>query len=406
MKAEARRKIPVKRHLSCISLSILILTLLIIPLLPTSSADGQDATFDSIDVRAVPPVQGMGGEIRVEVVANFFGGCCYQLYAKNVKAELENDNFEIVSSLPKTINTVDAEAGGQATTVSFHWNIIGYTPGIYDLTVKVSTSNCGSIASTVQVRIVEGASISPPTIFPTKPSVKEPITFSAVIRSGSDLTEINKADIYIWHSEEDYSEMSLKAEMNKIYKILDDGKGSSNNSSAADSEDDIKTEILGDGKGFQMKHVEFSDTWRVQLNDFRNEENIYYWFNVETTDGKNVTSAVYKQSIEDLEKKYQTLETVKWGSFFIIVIGILFILGISWKYFDRPARGFGKTGIFILGSKIFSKPSEGKRSNIPELSIAKFRMALLMLFLILTILMIIISIYLGLYQELITETGG
>ena len=69
-------------------------------------------------------------------------------------------------------------------------------------------------------------------------------------------------------------------------------------------------------------------------------------------------------------------------------------------------ENIGKKGIFILGSSYFSKVMEGKRANVSTLSIEKYRNLLLWLLIILTIIVIIISLYLGLFQDLIIETGG
>jgi hypothetical protein len=159
-------------------ISILLLVLFIIPLIPPASAGGQDATFDSVSGKAIPPVQGVGGELNIEASADFFGGCCYHLYAHDVKAELiVPEDVQIISPEPKTISEVDAVPGGMATTENFKWIIVGDKPGIYDLEVKVSTSNCGSQNAEIQVKIVKGVSISNVNIHPHVPSVNEEISF-------------------------------------------------------------------------------------------------------------------------------------------------------------------------------------------------------------------------------------
>jgi hypothetical protein len=398
-----------KKRLKIISYIIFIQTLLLIQFLPSVSAAGDDATFDSIDVNVVPPVQGVGGEIKVEVSAHFFGGCCYHLYANDVTATISepgNDNVpesvQVLSPLKQSVKQVDAAPGGKATTKTFAWIITSEVPETYDLEVKVSTSNCGTESSIVQVIIVEGASISPQELFPSKPSVNEAITFSAVVKSGSDFIEIEKTSLYIWHSEKNYHINSLKAEEEKLYKM----RNNDNSNMSSSINENITTQFLDRGETYQMKHEEFSEIWRTQVKDFNKEEYIYYWYNVKTSDGKNTTSFVYKKRIEDLERKYQMLETVKWGTFLISTIGIILILGISWKYFDRPAKGVDKVGIFILGSKFFSKPKDGKRSNISQLSIERFRFSLLIIFIIIALTMLAFAIYFGLFQDLITETGG
>jgi hypothetical protein len=110
--------------------------------------------------------------------------------------------------------------------------------------------------------------------------------------------------------------------------------------------------------------------------------------------------------VEDLDKKYQLLDNTVWGTFFIVSLGAILIFTISWKYFSRPAKGVDKTGIFILGSEYFLKPSIGKRTNIEKASIARVRALLIVFIIVLLVVFIAASIYFGLFHELLTETGG
>ncbi len=398
-----KKRVTQKVHLLCIIFLIFFFTFFLLPLIPTASAGGQDATFDSIAVKAIPPVQGVGGEVRIEATAKFYGGCCYILYAHDVKPELSApQNISIVSSLPKTIGQVDAVAGGSPTTEKFKWTIVSNSPGTYNITIKIGTSNCGSFTKNVQVMIIQAASISNPTIFPSKPSVSEKITFSADALSGSTYVDVEKTTLYIWGSTKDYSMERLRAEKDKLFEI----KGDFELNETVNNQSDIATKYLGLGKIHQMSLVQFTNTWRVQVDDIKKEENIYYWFTVETSDGKTITSFVYKQTIEDLEKKYQMLNYMVWGTFIVIAFGITLILGISWAYLNRPAKKLGKTSIFVLGSSYSSKPSDAKRANVTTFSLERFRTLLFWSLIIILIISLIISIQQGLFQDLITETGG
>ena len=393
----------IRKVIIFILFTIITSTFLLSTLALNASADGQAATFDSLDIKAIPPVQGVGGEVKIEATANFYGGCCYHLYANDVNAELfVPEDAKIISSLPESISEVDAVPGGKGTTKSFKWTITSDKPGIYELKAKVSTSNCGSKSNTILITIVEGASISNPTIFPSKPSVGESITFSAEVRSGNDFVEVEETTLYIWRNENDYNSLDLIAEENRVYR----SKASSEYNLTSENESNIILDQLGTGKKHAMSKVEFTNTWRNQLKNFDKEENIYYWFNVHTSDGKNITSFVYKLTLEDLEKKYQMIEYVKWGTFSAIVIGVVLILGLSWIYLNRPAEKIGGKSVFILGSTIFSKPSERSRSNVSLLSMQKYRFSILILVMIILLMLIIASLYMGLFQELITETGG
>ena len=402
-----------KKHFYSLPVCVFFITIILLSLLPTVSAGGQDATFDSVEVKAIPPMQGVGGDIKIEASANFFGGCCYHLYAKDVKAELNvlnaPEKVQITSPLPSTIGSVDAVPGGKATSAKFEWTVASDVPGTYTIQVQVSSSNCGSQTSECEITVVEGASISEPTIFPSKPSVREPITFSAEVRSGNEFVGIDATTLYIWHSTEDYSFEDLKAEESRLYEINVDNvdhEDNKQNNTSNNTNTDTSGRYIGTGSMFQMSHVDFTESWRVRVNDFKKEENIYYWYKIETNDGKNTTSMVYKLKIEDLEKKYQMLNNMIWGTIFIITLGVILILGISWKYLDRTAVKIGKTGVYILGSETYSKPMKGKRVNIHPFSIERYRVYILFFLMIIIIIFLIISIQQGLFQELLKETGG
>jgi hypothetical protein len=395
--------IKVKWHLSFISLLIILMSVILLSSLTNVSAGDTDATFDSITPTASPPVQGIGGEVRIEVSAKFYGGCCYHLFAYDVKPELITPNkVQIIGSSPKKVDSLDAVPGGKSSDVNFKWTVIGLEAGTYDLKVKVNTSNCGSKESVVKITIIEGASVSNPSIFPSQPSVGEPITISVDVSSGSKFVDVDKSIIYFWGSPEDYSGDELIADGNKLYLITEN---IDQNDTLINIEN-ISKRLLGHGKSYQMNNVDLSDTWRLRFDGFEKEENTYYWVYVETSNGKNITSYVYKETIEDLEKKYQMLDYTIYTTLIVLIIGTILILGISWSYFNRPAENVDEKGIFILGGSFLSRLMEGKRSNVSTLSIERYRNMLIWLIIILTIVTIVISIYLGLFQSLVAETGG
>jgi hypothetical protein len=389
-------------------LYLLMSMIFFITLFPIANAGGQDATFDSIDVTAVPSMQGVGGEINLEVKANFFGGCCYHLFAYDVKAELTApENVQILSALPDTIKSVDAAPGGMATSKKFKWTLTSETPGTYTLEMKVSTSNCGSKSSTYQITFVEGASISEPTVFPSEPSINEPITFSALVRSGNELIEIERTTLFVWKNSKDYPRAELFADFEQLYYKKTDNNNIVLNTSDVDNASSTSFgELLGSGTPFNMLNVEYTDVWRVQFDEVDKEEFIYYWFNVETTDGKTITTEVFEQEIIDYEKKTQMLNSTIWSTLIIVIIGFILILALTWHYFDRATKRVNKPGIFILGSKVFSKPLVGEKINVEYTSPEKIRSILVIVFIIIMVILLLISIYLGLFQELISETGG
>jgi hypothetical protein len=392
-----------------------ILILLILPLLPNASAGGQDATFDSVELKAVPLIQGVGGEIQIESTANFFGGCCYHLFAFDVKAELKvPDSVRIVSDPPKTISEVDAAPGGKATSIKFDWKVVGDAPGIYDLEVVVSSSNCGTLNKTYQITVVKGVSVSVIKTHPKVVSVEDKLTFLVDIKSGNDFVEIENTELYIWRSDKNYDqpELDLKAEENKIYEILSRyteqyiNLNDTNTPDINDSEVKEDLKLLGTGSVYTMAHIDYTETWRIRLDEFKEEEIIYYWVNVETSDGKNLTSSIFKQDVEDLEKKYNMVNQTIWITALIIIIGFILILGISWAYYGRVTKTGDKSGIYVLGGTTYTKPTWGTRLNISGSNLNKFRTLVLLVFIALFIILIILSFIYGLFEELISVTGG
>jgi ATP-dependent Zn protease len=171
-------------------------------------------------------------------------------------------------------------------------------------------------------------------------------------------------------------------------------------------DENVSKKMLGFGKDHKMIRSKYNNDWRIKIKEIEKEEDIYYWLNIKTSDGKNYTSFVYKLTIEDLEEKYFMLESMKWGTFFSIVIGVILILGISWIYLNKPAENIKNKGIFVLGSRVISKPFERTSKNVSDLNFVRIRFLLLLICIIITILFLLISIYLGLFQDLIGETGG
>jgi hypothetical protein len=402
MKTTNNKKTIIKSNVTRIILSLILLNFFMIPILPETIAGGQDATFDSIKINAVPSMQGVGGNIELEVLANFFGGCCYHLYAFDVKAELVvPENVQIKSSLPEPIKSFDAEPGGMASTINFKWIVSSNSPGAYDVEITVGTSNCGSHTEIYTIIFTEGASISSPTIFPSEPSVKQDVTFSAIIQSGNDNINVEKASLYIWRNVKEYNRNILTAKRNMIFELKDNPDEMGNTSNKNDT-----NKFLGYGSMYPMNKVDFTDNWRIHLKDIEEEEYLYYWFWVETSDDTNITSEVYKQQILDYEQKSQMISDTIWITLLTVIIGTILILIISWKYIEKTSEKVSKTGIFILGSKTFSQPIDHKRSNVDYTSPEKVKLIILIILVVMMVLFLILAVYLGLFQDLINETGG
>jgi hypothetical protein len=389
---QAKRPKPLK-YLK-ISVVIFIISVgLILGLFNNASAAGEDAEFNSIDLTATPQVQGMGGEIVISVRANFFGGCCYHLYAYDVKAELEVPSaLKITSALPGTIKEVDAKPGGQATTERFQWRITGNIPGTYGLNVTVTTSNCGSITDSISVTITEGASISNPDIYPQRPSVDEDISVSVEVQIGREGLEIQDSTIYVLSTKNKYDVQELFAENETLYLKNEADEGS-----------EIAT--LGEGNDIAMEPVSFTDKWRVKLAGFKETE-VYLWFVVTTDDGTNTTSSVYNLEVEDIEYTDYMVFMTTWTTFFILLVGVILIIG-GWLLKLKRVEKLGTTrGIFPLGGKYYRDPY---RATTPELhklqkQLDRYRNIVIVFVIVIAIAFVIWAVYSGLFTELFDRT--
>jgi hypothetical protein len=408
----------IRRIFNCI-IVIIFLFSIIFSITPSASASGQDATFESIKINITPPKQGIGGEIQIECIAEFYGGCCYHLYAYDVKGVLNApENITVISPEPRVIPEIDATPGGMSTNAKFKWTIVGTKAGIYDLKIEVSTSNCGTITETITVIIVEGVSFSNAITHPKTPSVNEAITFLVDIRSGNDLVDIESTTLYIWRSNQDHPASKLSAESDTIFEIIipaqtsDEESGIKNDTSddnktiTQDEQAEDVTKMIGSGKAYNMEKIQYTNKWRLRLDEFEDEEILYYWYNTKTTDGKNITSYINRQPIEDLEKKYAMVDTTIQTTVVSITLGIILILGLSWTFYGRADKKKIKSGIFFLGSASYSQPTKGIRTNISGFSLRKTRSLLLLILFIIAILLIILSIYYGLLDTLISEVRG
>jgi hypothetical protein len=380
---------------------ILILLLLVIStvsvLIPTASAAGDDAEFNSIDLTATPQVQGMGGEIVIRVQANFFGGCCYHLYAYDITPELVlPDNVKIIGSLPGSVSKVDAQPGGQATSESFTWKVSSSEPGTYDLEVTVRTSNSGSLTEIITITVTEGASVSNPDIYPNEPSVDEEISISVEVKSGRDEVKIEQTDMYILASKNEYDITKLVAKNETLYI----------NENTDTNLTQAKLKELDAGKLNPMTPVDFSDKWRSKLPGFSDETEVYLWFVVKNSDGQNTTSSVYNLKIEDLEQRELILSSVIWLTISGVIVGSILIF-VGWMAVTgKTEKTKGKKGLMTLGGKFREEPYKADTPQVIELQqrLETARFIVMLFLVIIAIAFIIWAIYAGLFTELFNRT--
>jgi hypothetical protein len=366
-------------------------------IIPPVSAAGDDAEFNSIELSATPRVQGIDGEITIRAKANFFGGCCYHLYAYDVIAELVlPDEVELLSDIPGTIDMVDAQPGGQATSVSFSWTVKSSIPGVYDLNVEVRTSNSGSQSDIVTITIIEGASVSNFNLYPNEPSIKEEISVNVEVKSGSDEIQIEQTDLYFFTSDREFDFDKIIAENEILY--LDE----STDDNA--SEPDLK--IIGTGEVIPMSPDLISNKWRSKLSGFSDETEVYMWFVVKTSDNLNTTSSVYHILIQDLERRELILSSVIWMTIIGVILGSILIIG-GWIFISGRTENIrSNKGFMSLGSRFREEPYKPDTPQAIELQQRreKTRYVIIIFLVIIALALIIWAVYAGLFTELFNRT--
>jgi hypothetical protein len=363
----------------------------------TVSAAGDDAEFNSIEISATPLTQGVGGEITITTKANFFGGCCYHLYAYDVQVEvLLPEGLKLIGSLPRKISTVDAQPGGQPTSTRFDVDITGIVPGLFEVEITVKTSNCGSISDTIWITITDGASISNPNIYPVDPSLEEDISVSVEIKSSSDDIEVLDTHMYIYTSKKEFDVIDLNA-VNDTIRIFENSDGSFN---------EIEPIAINNGKKMPMRSSEFSNKWYAKINGYSKEVNIYVWFVAITSDGKNATSSVYPIQVRDLEQREFNLSAITWGTMFGIILGIILIIGLWSIYITSVKKSTDEKGFLKLGGKFYKEPYRPVSHSILKLQkqFAARRYFVIIFFIIIGVILLIWALYTGQFEELFNRT--
>jgi hypothetical protein len=325
---------------------------------PVSASGSQAATFDRLEVNTDPSIQGLGGEITVNVVAYFYGGCCYSLFANDIIPTLEVPGGLNISSgpTPERRGSLTAVAGGEPTTVSFTYVLSCDVLGKYSLKTKVKTSDCGSREAEFELHVIKGATIET-RINPLAPSA-EPGTMKSF--AGREITVDVKAA---------YKVGNVKVTSGQIYYVDHTG----------DLGSDLRTEngslfkdgeMIGNGKIVECSVDEgeegsFHAVLPGTSMDFR-----YIWVQVTDEYGNTTTSSVQGIAMEDEERVsfYNTISVV----FLVITMtGLLLILYGSQRVLKRRMDGVESEDRFsVLGpvgrKRMLTDTESGKISVIPE----------------------------------------
>jgi hypothetical protein len=368
-------------------LFLIFIVILIIPTLFSTNviAGTEDAKMTDVTLTAIPYRQGIGGEVILDASVPFFGGCCYPLFAYNVKATIIiPKNVEVVKGqLIQEVDEVKAEEGGAATIVHFKWIIRSDTPGSYPIVVNVTTKNCGRDNAGISVEVVEGCSMSVPKVYPDIPSSNRDTLITLDVSSGLENIEVESVELFYIKSENNMPSdpYDLIAENNTLSWYSGNRQG----------------------KSVVLNFVEYtSHTWKGSIPSQKEESTIFYWVVAKDNTGKNTTSIVYSFETTDIDRVYFIVDLLNWLPIIGTIIGIILIVFLFNK-FNTPDK---RKKILLIGS-ISKKEIDGTvldSSGLVKLN--RWRNIIVIILLICSIILILWAIYSGYFEQFTRLNGG
>ncbi len=282
------------------------ITLILMVGMPSASAGGEDANLHSVQISATPSTQGVGGIVTVRAVAQLYGGCCYNLYADDLTAELTLPDGVILlgGPSPERYASVTAQPGGVATERVFEWTVRSKAVGVYDLDVVVRSRNCGNVKDNVTLEYVEGAAISEPALFPDPPDMRMDLFVSVNVSIAIRDVTVVSVSVYTVEGAREF----VKAENETL--ILE-GNRSVAGTFTVLTEHEYQ-------KGIWWTRLEPPDSERIVL-----------WVVVVGSDGKNTTSPVYSLRAIDRDRDYQELRGLYMASTFIPLLGAIAVIYVN-----------------------------------------------------------------------------
>ncbi|MHA1933377.1 MAG: hypothetical protein ACW96X_12605 [Promethearchaeota archaeon] len=368
-------------------LFLIFIVILITPNLFSTNviAGTEDAKMTNVTLTAIPYRQGIGGEVIIDASVPFFGGCCYPLFAYNVKATIiiPNDVELVKGQLIQEVDEVKAEEGGAATIVHFKWIIKSYLPESYIIMVNITTKNCGRSNARISVEVVEGCSMSVPELYPDIPSTNRNTMIALDVSSGLENIEVETVELFFVKTNKNMPSNS--------YDIF------AENDSLSWSTGSIK------GRSIAMNRVEYTPhTWKGSIPSQKEESTIFYWVVAKDNTGKNTTSIVYSFEAIELDRVYFIVDILNWLPIIGTIIGIIIIVFLFNK-FNTPDK---RKKILLIGS-ISTKEIDGTvldPSGLVKLN--RWRNIIAILLLICSIILILWAIYSGYFEQFTRLNGG
>lgn len=369
----------------------ILIGILIITMFPTFFsqnviAQGDDALMGEISITAEPDSQGAGGPITIVVDIPFYGGCCYPLWAYEVSASLNLPEYVSLAEgpIPAKYDEIEAKAGGEADYYYFKWTVKSMVPGRYNVSVTVTTENCGIAEGIVGFAITEGCVMSIPEIYPELAPTNREINLKLEAMSPIEGITIENVNLFYFIGNE---ELNIAKTKNEV--ILYEGGGSDT------------------GKYIPMNRNENEDyLWETVIPGQSSTCYLYYWVVATDSQGNITTSPAYSLKIEDLDQASLMVNLAFWLSILFTIIGLLIIV-VSIMILKRRALERNKDGVHIIGSE--EGPSYGSETDQDTLWRKKkkrIRAIAFIALIIITAIFIVWTITSNLYDDLIYIVEG
>lgn len=317
---------------------------------PVSGSGSQAATFDRIELDVTPNVQGLGGELEVQVTCYFYGGCCYPLFANDIVPELEvPDGLTLLSGpSPERKGELTAAAGGDPTIVIFKWNLHCTEKGSYQINATVLTSDCGSRDETQLVHVIKGATISNPETFPVDPTSDKDIMINFVSMYPVGDIDVTSARIYYIYTDDKYDPADLSADNSTMMK---GGVG------------------IGEGLEVSCVPEEIVEGGFKGTIPEGSHENLYYWIQVTDERGELTTSSVRHTQVENTDR----VDTLNMASFLFLIVGMVVLIAglvlgyiVTQKRKNTPDKDDNFTVLGSIGRKRFLTVGEAGHMDVKK----------------------------------------
>ncbi len=377
-----------KSHSVIASWIIICASVLTFTMIPSQNAvaQGDAANMGDIVVTAVPDSQGAGGSITIIAEIAFYGGCCYPLWANDVQASLNMpEGVNIVDGpTPSNYDVIEAKAGGEADYYYFQWNIKSMIPGNYNVSVIVTSENCGTGEGRVGFTVSEGCIMSIPEIYPELAPTNREINLN--VDASSPIEGITIDDVVLFYMISDKELNIAKAKNDLLY--YKDGSSES-------------------GTHLQLERDETTEHgWKGTIPSQSTTTYLYYWIMATDSDGNTTTSPAYTLKIEDLQEANLLINLAFWMSILLTITGME-LVAVFIRFSKRRAIRKSTDKLQVIGSEEISRyGSDLDKQDLMQKRIKRFRTMTFILLIILTVVFVVWALISNMYDEVLYVVEG